>query len=84
VSGDGERFDIDWAIEREYTPFQKVALVLDCIYAGEGLRVCDVQALTGTKKWDNAERMMQLIHAVVPRIDKDVEGIWCLYPKEMT
>lgn len=72
------RFDMDYAIEREYTPIQKTALVLNVIFAGDGIRTCDVQALTGTRKWDNAERMMQLIHAVLPSIDKDPTGMWCL------
>ena len=78
----GEQFDMDWAIERGYTPIQKTALVMVHLLGdGDGIRTCDVQKLVGTRAWPNAERMMRLIHEVVPFIDKDEDGFWCAYPQ---
>lgn len=63
------------AIERQFTGFQKLAMVLDILYAGRGMLTCDIVAYTGTD-WSSAKRMMQMVNVVLPKIHQDATGMW--------
>jgi len=60
----------------EWTGIQKGGLIIRHLFAGEGMRTCDVADLMGVRKWDSAYRAMILLQRVMPEIRQDESGVW--------
>ena len=76
--GTGQRINVGdgdvWAMTEEYTPQEKAALVAWHLAHGEGMRTCEVVAMTGLT-WRRAYELMCRLSRVIP-ICQDEAGVW--------